>query len=408
MSNDTVNPLVLAVNFTPDELHELLRQAIELGASDITIQSGDYVWAEIKRLYQPLTNRVLEHSEVERALMFLYNSSGAAILQNGEDLDFEVEISARQGDPNDVRRFRANATACRVGAVSRGISMTLRIIPGVPPPLAALNIPQTIKETIFPEYGLVLIVGTTGSGKSTLLASCNRHRLENATAPVKILTYEEPIEFVYTGLAQNRMPQPSQVAIGRNLKSFSEAGRNAMRRKGGVIIMGESRDPESVQACFEMSMSGHAVYSTVHADTPAEVFGRMISFYPEDAQPAAANKLLDSLRLIVAQKLARTTDGQVVAIRSWFVMDRAAKQALSQTRYYEWGPLVTEMMDQVGTSFDQQCLPLLRDERISYETFLKVTSMTPNEAREFLTKHELTERIETPALLDDHQEASHA
>ena len=66
------------------------------------------------------------------------------------------------------------------------------------------------------------------------------------------------------------------------------------------------------------------------------------------------------------------------------------------------------MTDQVGTSFDQQCLPLLRDERISYETFLKVTSMTPNEAREFLTKHELSERIETPALLDDHQEASHA
>lgn len=381
--------LNLPVNFTQDELYDMLRLAVDHGASDITIQSGDYIWAEIKRRYQPMTNRVLEHSELERALMFLYNTSGTAILQNGEALDFEVEISAQRGDQNATRRFRANATACRVGAISRGISITLRTIPGTPPPLAALKLPEQILQTIFPEYGLVLIIGTTGSGKSTLLAACNRERLENAEDPVKILTYEEPIEFVYTGLAQDRMPQPSQVAIGRNLKEFADAGRNAMRRKGGVIILGESRDRESVQTCFEMSMSGHAVYSTVHADTPAEVFGRMVSFYPEDAQPAAANKLLDSLRLIVAQKLARTTDGQVVAIRSWFVMDRQAKRTLSSAKYYEWGAMVTQLMDENGTSFDKQCVPLLKEGVISYETFLKITSMTPYEAQLTLTEQGL-------------------
>ncbi|OXR48036.1 type II/IV secretion system family protein 3 [Pusillimonas sp. T2] len=393
MSNETPFQLNLPVNFTPDELYDMLRHAVAQGASDITIQSGDYIWAEIRRRYEPITNRVLEHSELERALAFLYNNSGTAILQNGDALDFEVEISAQKGDPNNVKRFRANATACRVGAIARGVSITLRTIPGVPPPLSVLNLPESIKETIFPEYGLVLIVGTTGSGKSTLLASCNRHRLENADSPVKILTYEEPIEFVYTGLAKNRMPQPSQVAIGRNLKEFSDAGRNAMRRKGGVIIMGESRDRESVQACFEMSMSGHAVYSTVHADTPAEVFARMVSFYPEDAQPAAANKLLDSLRLVVAQKLARTTDDQVTAIRSWFIMDRKAKNVLAKAKYYEWGSIVTQMMDEAGTSFDRQCLPLVREGKISYETFLKVTSMTPYEARQFLTEHDMAELL---------------
>src|SRR3546814_14241941 len=87
----------LPVNFTETELHEMLRQCIKMGGSDITIQSGDYIWCEIKRKHTAVTDRTLEHSEVERALRFLYNSSGPSMLANAEAIDFERSEERRVG-----------------------------------------------------------------------------------------------------------------------------------------------------------------------------------------------------------------------------------------------------------------------------------------------------------------------
>src|SRR3546814_3505326 len=107
----------------------------------------------------------------------------------------------------------------------------------------------------------------------------------------------------------------------------------------------------------------------------------MVSFYPEDSQPAAANKLLGSLLLIVAQKLARSVDGNVVAIRSWLVLDREAKKLLSETQFYKWGALVTDLLETRGTSFDKQAILLLQSETISLPTFMKVTGIDRKSTR---------------------------
>lgn len=383
-----IEPISLPVGFSENEFQRFLRHCVNLGSSDITIQSGDYVWGEIKRRHTQLTNRRLDSNEVERAIRFLYGPTGTTQLSGKEALDFEYEIAENEGDFDSVMRFRANATGCRVGHISNGASITLRVIPGIPPSWDSLNPPQDITDNFFPQYGLVLVIGTTGSGKSTLLAAGNRRRLERADLPVKILTYEDPIEFVYTGLASNRMPQPSQVQIERNLRSFDQAGRNAMRRKADVIVMGESRDRESVSACFEMALSGHAVYSTLHADTPAECFARMVSFFPEDAQPAAANKLLDTLKLIVAQKLQRKTDGSVAAIQSWLVIDREVKQRFSSEPFYRWGTIAGEILTERGLSFEAQSLRLIQKGEITFEAFRHVTNMTILESIQYLMKND--------------------
>lgn len=377
-------PIVLMPAFSDQEMQAFLRQAVLAGASDITIQSADYIWGEIRRRHTPINDRRLEHNEIERAVRFMYGPTASAQLASGEALDFEYEIAREAGAFDQVMRFRCNATGCRVGAISGGISITMRTIPGVPPPWDKMGSPQDITDNFFPQYGLVLVIGTTGSGKSTLLSSGNRRRLENEDRPVKILTYEDPIEFVYTGLSASRMPSPSQVQINRNLKTFDDAGRNAMRRKGDVIVMGESRDRESVTACFEMALSGHAVYSTLHADTPAETFARMVSFFPEDAQPAAANKLLSTLKLIVAQKLERKTDGTVAAIRSWLVVDREVKKILGAAPFHEWGALVEDILTRRQTSFEAQCMPLVREGLLDFESFRKVTNMTVGESAVYL------------------------
>lgn len=374
----------LPVDFSEYELFEFLRYCVAQKTSDITIQSDDQVWGEVARTILPFTDRRLEPNEVERVLRFIYGPTGVAMLLDGMPNDFEFEMPAVDGKYDEVMRFRGNATASRIGSVSAGISITMRTIPGLPPKYASLNVPQDITDNIFLKYGLALIIGTTGSGKSTLLGAMNRERLENGTRPVKIITYEDPIEFVYTGLAKGRMPQPSQVQIGRNLKNYNDAGRNAMRRKADIIIMGESRDLASVSACFEMALSGHGVYSTLHVDTPAEVFARMVSFYPEDAQPAAANKLLDTLKIVVAQKLALRTDNKVSAIRSWLVIDREVKQRLGDRPFFEWGRIAREIMTERGTSFELQTLPLVLDGSLEFTVFKEITNMTIREARAFL------------------------
>ncbi|WP_454740407.1 type IV pilus twitching motility protein PilT [Cupriavidus necator] len=384
-------PFPLSVNFTRDEFYEFLRAATSV-ASDILIQSGDYGWVEVYGKQVKATTRMLEGTEIERALSFLYDGSGVSQLADGKPIDAEVEIQAVPGDFDRVLRYRMNATGSRVGRIARGISITMRVVPEAPPPYDELNLPQDITDNLFPRYGLVLVVGTTGSGKSTLLASANRRRLETPGAPVKIITFEDPIEFTY-GYGYGQTPQPSQVQIGSNLKSFAEAGRNAMRRKADVIVMGESRDRESINACFEMALTGHAVYSTLHVDTPAEVFARMVSFFPEEAQPAAANKLLDTLKLAIAQKLPRTTDGKRVAVRSWLTIDREVKRALEQQPFERWGSITRELLEQRKTSFDHQALPLVAEGVLDFQAFRDVTNMTIREAAAFLEEHGQTHRI---------------
>lgn len=394
-------PLQLQMSFTESEFRALMRAAVALGASDITIQSGDTIWAEIRRKLTPLIDRKLEGTEVERVMRFIYGSgTGVTQIAGGEALDFEYEIPVEEGGFGRTMRFRVNSTGSRVGAISGGISITMRTIPGLPPTWDSLSVPPLITDNFFPQYGLVLVIGTTGSGKSTLLAAANRRRLESPERPVKILTYEDPIEFVYTGLAHGAMPQPSQVQIERNLRAFSEAGRNAMRRKADVIVMGESRDRESVVACFEMALTGHAVYSTLHADTPAEVFARMVSFFPEDSQPEAANKLLSVLKMIVAQKLERAEDGRVCAIRSWLVLDREVRRKLSSAPFRQWGAIVESLLDEQGTSFEAQTVPLIAQKKLGFENLRRVANLTAPEAARSLIKAGLAHAVPSQVLHD--------
>lgn len=389
----------LPVSCSVLEMEEFLRQCTKLGVSDITIQSGDYVWGELKRVHTRMTDRRLEHNEIEAFVRNTYAETGSGQLVSGRAIDYEYEMAAEQGDLDSVIRFRCNATASRVGGIANGISITMRTIAGLPRRWEEMNVSLDIHENFFPQYGGVFILGTTGSGKSTLLAAGNRYRLEKSEDPKKIITYEEPIEAIYTGLAQGKMPQPSQVQIGTHLQTFSDAGRNAMRRKADVIIMGESRDIDSVNACLEMALSGHAVYSTLHADTPSEFFSRMVSFFPEDSQPAAANKLLSVTRLVVAQKLARRVDDSVVAIRSWLVIDREVFKAFSQTPFFKWGQLTDEITAQRGTSFEAQTLPLLINGEISYDRFLEVVRMTISESIDFFEEKGLLHLVPKEHLL---------
>jgi defect-in-organelle-trafficking protein DotB len=378
----------------------------QAGASDITIQSDDYIWAYVNRQHTCASTRRLDDGELTVLTSHFYEGgeSALAILGKGMPLDFELAVRPRTDrnasdfDPDYTVRCRANVTRCRVGAVSSGYSITLRTIPGTPPAIKTLNLPRDIFENLFPSQGLVLIAGITGSGKSTLLASANRHRLEQ-TDPVKILTVEDPIEFTYGRLPSARldgagpgngrplpprMPEISQIQLNTHLHSFELAAPNILRRKGDVIVMGEMRDRQSVETGLLLSATGHCTYATVHCETPAEVVARIVSEFPYDSQPSAANKLLDNLRLVVAQKIDRDVHGKGRAFRSWCVFDQAFKAELAELQFQQWASKVRARMVQRGQDFAQQALPLYKEGEIDIHTFTRVAGFNPAEARAYL------------------------
>ena len=373
------------------------------GASDVTIQSDDYIWAYVNRQHVQASNRRLDDGEVSAIVRHLYNSDGAnGILGSGRGLDFDADIRPRliEGDnfdPDYSVRCRVNVTQCRVATVANGYSITLRTIPGIPPTFESLDLPEEIAENFFPSQGLVLVVGITGSGKSTLLAAGNRKRLETTDNPVKIGTYEDPIEFVYPrvpailnadpGQSLARMPEISQAQIGTHLADFALAAPNALRRKFDVLVMGEMRDRESVETGLLLAATGHATYGTLHCETPAEAISRIVSEFPYDAQPSIANKLLSNLRLIVAQKIERTVEGKGRAFRSWCVFDQAFKAELFEHQHQHWNQLVTARMRAAGTTFAQQALGPYKAGLISDRAFANIAGFNPVEAREYLRVH---------------------
>jgi defect in organelle trafficking protein DotB len=376
----------LTPGFGAAEFRAFVNKVYLLGASDIKIQSNDYVWADINRRWCRVTKRRLQSSEVDRALTIVNDQSALGLISAGTPVDARVDLAL---SAEDVNEFRLNGTGCMVNGVRSGCSITMRAIPKAIPSLAILGIEKEIVDNFFPRYGLILVVGTTGSGKSTTMAAANKHRLqERRHDPVAILTYEDPIEYSLAGLAQGHMPEPSQVGIGagNHLKSFDMVGPNAMRRRADVIIMGEIRDIDSASAGCEMARTGHAVMATMHVDTPGECVDRLIKFFPGDQREGEASAILSQLRMVIAQKLARRKNGGKIAFRSWVVIDKALKDSLTKIAVSEWPRAVAKYISERGNDFESTGYKALIDDQITGEVFREVAGLTPEEAVNYVTQ----------------------
>lgn len=197
---------------TTDVLGRGCNALFEAGASDIRIQSDDFVFAYIDRTWQRVSDRRLDDGEMRQIVTYLYKSnSGLGRLGDGAALDFEVTLQPDPNDPDVTLRCRANITSSRVGTVANGVSIVLRTIPSLPRKWETMNMEQEITDFFFPAQGLVLVIGITGSGKSTLLSSGIRYRIESMGQQLAIGTYEDPIEYIYTRLPAGKMPEVAQI-----------------------------------------------------------------------------------------------------------------------------------------------------------------------------------------------------
>lgn len=331
------------LRLTDNIFEQILIHCSKLKASDITLQTNQPVCAEIYGQIVKITRRPLANNEVGEMLNLMYGPNGTAQLSSGTDVDTHYEIRPNR---SERFRFRVNATACLVEGHT-GIQLTARTIPTDPPLLETMNLPQAIIDAIAPSQGVVYVTGATGSGKSTLLASIVRHIAEQPDCNRKILTYEAPIEFVYDHINATSAII-SQSEIPRHLPSFAAGVRNALRRKPHLILVGESRDPETISAVMEAAMTGHPVYTTLHSNGVSETIRRLVNTFPVAERHGRTVDLFETIRLLIWQKLVPTVDGKQIALREYLVFSEHIRDQLLQAPIEQVTAVTRALVKQYG------------------------------------------------------------
>lgn len=351
------------------ELDAFLRCAAHGEVTDVHVQSlRPLVVNRHGRLFT-ITARRLELSEVQGLAAAVLGAHVPPTLGKGEDADGDYSLFV----DGYRHRFRVNATSIQIDD-QIGIHLVFRIHPNVPPALEALGIPPALQKVLLGvRKGLVLVTGPTGSGKTTLLAATIRRILEDPERHDVVLTVESPIEFLYDDVRiQNSVIAQSQ--IGRHLPSWPRAVRNGLRRGPTTLLIGESRDIETMTATLEACLTGHLTFTTLHTTGVPATISRMVRMFPEPSRETAYADLIESLQGVVSQRLLPATDGRRVAVREWLALDVNLKTALQDLPPAKTSNTLRTFVHTAGQSFKTDADELLRAGRISgavHEEFLR-------------------------------------
>ena len=273
----------------------LFKLMVEKKASDLFFTCFAPVKIKIDGKIMPVNKLELTPKMVKQAAMELMDEDQLEEFQKNLEIDFAVSKP-------QLGRFRVNIFHQR-----GNLAIVLRYISASLPDLDDLNMPPVLKELVMFRRGLVLMVGATGCGKSTTLAGMINYR--NVKTSSHILTIEDPIEFLHP----NKRSIVNQCEVGIDTVSYERALKSAMREAPDVILIGEIRDRESMEAALNLAGTGHLVISTLHSNNAPETLDRVINMFPQDRHRQIYMDLSQYLRAIVSQRLVRSVDGKRVA-----------------------------------------------------------------------------------------------
>ena len=356
------------------DINNLLLWATHCGMSDLCLRSGALAWMRLNGVWRPITERPITADELLAALEhFTRNNSVAALIKSGQsDYDFAHQIEETRGVR---RRYRGNATPVADGYAT-GVKIVFRSIPSEPPSLDGLYVEQGILDYATPDNGLVLITGVMGSGKSTLLAALLRDIIEKGGRHVS--TYESPIEFDFDAIPNPGGPV-SQSTIPEHLQSFLTATRNSTRTAPDVVLIGESRDPETLRGMIESAEIGVAAYSTVHTRSVPETLTRIINVFPFEEQRQVTATLLSSLRLIISQRLLPLPDKSGrVALREYLAFTPEIRETLLDTPPERLIQKTEELLPLHGQRIQDAAEGAFADGKISRDKYLAILAERKN------------------------------
>lgn len=321
-------------------------------ASDLFFTTYAPVMIKIDGRLQPVNQMELTPKMVRQAALELMNE------EQLEEFTRELEIDFAISEP-EIGRFRVNVFHQR-----GNIGMVLRFVSPKIPVLEELGMPESMKELVMLRRGMILMVGANGSGKSTTIAAMIGHRNNHSAS--HIVTIEDPIEFLHP----NKKSIIDQREVGLDTRSYSRALRSVMREAADVILIGEIRDRETMQATIDLAGTGHLAIATLHANNSPETLDRIINMYPHEQHRQVFMDLSQYLRAIISQRLVRNKDGDRVAaveimLNTPHISELMLKGDVSGVK--EAFKNTTEPGMQC---FDDALLELYRDGRVSMEEAL--------------------------------------
>ena len=291
---------------------KILDLAIEQGASDIHIQSGQKPVLRVSgNLYTVDDAKVFQLKETALDLKkYLNNRQYDEFLKYG-NADFAIDYKKNS-------RFRGN-----LFRQQNGLSITLRLIQGNILDFDNLGLPPFLKNIADThKQGFFLIVGPTGHGKSTTLATVLDNI--NKNNELHIITIEDPIEY----LLSNKQCVIDQREIGAHAYSFQDALRASMRQDPDVIMIGEMRDKETIQAAITLAETGHLVFSTLHTNNSVQTIDRIIDVFEEDKQKQVRSQLSGTLSGIISQRLIPNLNGDLILAYEQLLVNDAVRNII--------------------------------------------------------------------------------
>jgi twitching motility protein PilU len=330
----------------------LFKLMVEKKASDLFFTSNAPIKIKIEGQILPVNKQVLTPETVRQTAFALMSPEQRDHFVQEFELDFAIS------EPG-LGRFRVNVF------MQRGFpAMVLRYITADMPRMESLGLPDIMTDLVLMRRGLVLMVGSTGSGKSTSLAAMINYRNENASD--HIVTIEDPIEFLHT----NKRSIVNQREVGIDTKSYSRALRGVVRAAPDVILIGEIRDRESMEAAINLAGTGHLVLATLHANNCAESLDRIINMFPREQHTQIFLDLSQYLRAILAQRLVMGRDGKRVAAVEVMINTPHIQELVKKGDVMGIKEAITSSGERGIQSFDVSLRDLFKGGRVTLEEAL--------------------------------------
>ena len=329
----------------------MLEECIRRNASDLHIQYGLPPILRVDGVLTPIAGTTSLGEDVVRSLIFAtLDEEQRKILIKDKEFDYSFAFG-------DIARFRVNAF------YERGkLAAAFRLIPNQIKSIDALGMPPVVET--FAEFprGLVLVTGPTGSGKSTTLAALvDKINREKST---HIITIEDPIEFTHKSIRS----VIAQREVHYDTFSFAAALRSVLREDPDVVLIGEMRDLETIQAAITIAETGHLVFATLHTNSAAQSIDRMIDVFPAHQQPQIRSQLSNILMAICAQRLVPAIAGGRIVAAEIMVANSAIRSLIRDGKTYQIDTAIQTGAEQGMQTMDRTLAKLVQTGVITYDS----------------------------------------